>query len=300
MRSLRNLLPLLSVLFLGCAENSRFVDSDIQYKLSEPDAVYKLPKKLNEISGLSYLGDGKLACVQDEKGNIYVFDMESEELSTQIDFGKNNDYEGVTFGDGSMFVLQSNGTVYEVSDFEDEQKRKTEKYPTFLKSKNNTEGICYDKNNNRLLIACKDDPGKDMSVKDMVAIYSFDLKTRKLETKPAYLIRIDSVRAFTKRNNLRSTMDMSFNKAPEQRIIRPSGIAIHPITNNIYVISTVGKILIILKPDGSIESVAKLPIGICGQPEGITFDELGNMYISNERRSAMAPANILRFNRQVP
>ncbi len=54
-------------------------DKDLfRYDLGSPAARYKLPAYLKEISGLSYYGNGKIACVQDEKANIYIWNLEKE------------------------------------------------------------------------------------------------------------------------------------------------------------------------------------------------------------------------------
>ena len=38
----------------------------LPYQLNAPAETYKLPKELNEVSGLSYYKDDKLLCVEDE------------------------------------------------------------------------------------------------------------------------------------------------------------------------------------------------------------------------------------------
>ena len=61
------------------------------YDLDKPDARYDLPAYLEEISGLSYYGKGKIACVQDEKANIYIWNLEKEEISNKFEFGNDGD-----------------------------------------------------------------------------------------------------------------------------------------------------------------------------------------------------------------
>src|SRR5690606_40736501 len=46
--------------------------------------------------------------------------------------------------------------------------------------------------------------------------------------------------------------------------------------------SDLEKLLLVLSPDGAIQSAHPLDKNRFPQPEGITFDEKGNMYISNE------------------
>ena len=63
---------------------------------------------------------------------------------------------------------------------------------------------------------------------------------------------------------------------------QPSGIAIHPLTGEIFIISSVGKLLIILDRYGKVLDVKELDPVIFRQPEGICFSPEGEMYISNE------------------
>ena len=47
-------------------EKNTSVNNDMfTYDLNNPDANYKLPSYLEEISGLSYYGKDKIACIQD-------------------------------------------------------------------------------------------------------------------------------------------------------------------------------------------------------------------------------------------
>ena len=63
---------------------------------------------------------------------------------------------------------------------------------------------------------------------------------------------------------------------------KPSGIAIHPIDGEVYIISSVGKLLIILNRSGKVQNVIELDPKIFRQPEGICFSPKGDMFISNE------------------
>ena len=69
-------------------------------------------------------------------------------------------------------------------------------------------------------------------------------------------------------------------------VFSPSGIAIQPQTKNIYILSSVGKILLVLDKLGKkILTIQALEKKITKQPEGITFDKKGTLYISSEGRS---------------
>ena len=65
------------------------------YHVNQPLQSWELSKSLVEISGLGYIDEDRLACVQDEKGNIYIFNLDSGKIESKIDFGDDGDYEGL-------------------------------------------------------------------------------------------------------------------------------------------------------------------------------------------------------------
>jgi uncharacterized protein YjiK len=65
----------------------------------------------------------------------------------------------------------------------------------------------------------------------------------------------------------------------------PSSIAVHPVSGDLYVLSTINKVLTIFTIDGKIREMVKLPKETHFQPEGLCFDEDGTLYISNEGSS---------------
>ena len=74
----------------------------------------------------------------------------------------------------------------------------------------------------------------------------------------------------------------------------PSGFAIHPVTCEFYIISSVGKHLIAMNRNNEIEYAEKMVHKFFSQPEGICFSKEGKtLYISNEGKEKLA--NILIF-----
>lgn len=290
-------LILFITLLLGCANQST-QDPDVSfgYRLSNPDEKYILPGKLQEVSGLGYLGNDKIGCLQDEDGIIFIFDLLKKEVTKKIDFGKDKDYEGFDIDGTSAFVLRSDGQIFEIKNFMS-KKRKLKKHDTSLSGKNDTEGLCFDKRNDRLLIACKGSPGKGKSLENKKAIYAYNLKKNELEKKPVFTIDIEEIQSTLNTSLVVKNYERIvrfFKPSKGQITFRPSGISIHPITEEIYIISSVGKLLVILKSNGKISHVEKLPSKLFKQPEGITFSEDGDLFISNE--GAGGKANILKFN----
>ena len=88
---------------------------------------------------------------------------------------------------------------------------------------------------------------------------------------------------------------IEFFDSEEDFSFSPSAIAINPLTGNIYVTSSVGKMLLILDPEGQIMHIEKLSKKVHPQPEGLCFAPDGALYISNEGKGDH-DGMIYRFN----
>jgi len=259
---------------------------DFPYILSKPTNSWELPKSLVEISGLSYIDKHRLACVQDEKGNIYIFNTETGDIERKIDFGNDGDYEGIEIINKDAWILKSNGTLYKVSNFMNDAETEVNKYTTVLSGKNDSEGLAYDPVNNNLLIACKGHPFvDDKKGKEFKAIYSFDPETKQLDIKPFLLIEMDTVKYYKDYNTM-TELGVEFlallDESKGDVSFQPSGIAIHPLTSNIYILASVGNILIVFNRNGVMMAMIKLRLKYYPKPEGICFGPDGTLYISSE------------------
>jgi len=259
---------------------------DFPYHLDEPDQSWKLPETLVEISGLSFIDNLRLACVQDEKGIVYIFNLKTGEVESEIDFGDEGDYEGIEIIENDAWVLKSNGTLFKITDYLVKAEPNVKKYSTALSGKNDAEGLAYDPVNKNLLIACKGDPFVDEKEGGgFKAIYSFNLKTKLIDLKPFLLISLDTIRNYQNYNTMtrlgveiQAFLDPSGGDAT----FKPSGLAIHPITGDIFILGAAGNLMLVLSRKGEMLAMIKLRPKIFPQPEGICFSPDGKLYISNE------------------
>ncbi len=258
--------------------------NDFHYNMEQPNEYYGLAPRLREISGLTYRSATSLLCINDEEGVVFDYDVSSGEIAALYSFGKAGDYEGVELVNGILYVLRSNGDIYEVKNFNTDSIT-TIRHRTQLSSVNNAEGLCYDKRSNALLIACKGKPLHKR--KGEKAVYAFSLDTYQLKEEPIYRINQYQIEQII--------TDLSNRKGFEKEgRFCPSAIAIHPITQNIYVLASVGKKLLVLNSYGAILAIVKLNPSVFFQPEGICFSPDGTMFICNEEK--VGRANILQFN----
>lgn len=266
------------------------------YNFEEPTQKQKLPNELDEISGLDFLGGPLFACIQDEKANVYIYNYETDEITSDVDFGKNGDFEDVEVVGKEIWVLRSDGDLYQITDFNTDD-QKTEKYETHLSSSNDTEGLCLDASGENLLIACKGKAHDDAKWKNYKAVYSFNLAKKELSEEPYFAINLEDLsKHLTKDKSAEMVQKVAkfLNPASGDLSFQPSGIDVHPVTKEIYLIATVGKLLVVMDKTGKkIVHIEPLDPDTFKQPESICFTANGDLYIGNEARGGKA--NILKF-----
>jgi uncharacterized protein YjiK len=263
------------------------------YSFDHPDSVYKLPKSLAEISGLTLLDDHHLGAIHDESSKLFVIDIRSGKVTDRRNMGGSRDYEGIERVGDTVYVLTSNGTIYEIRDWKN-NKRITAKYKTGLYTGHDTEGLAYDAANHRLLIACKEYPGKGLE--GYKAIYAFDLEQKRLLPEPVFKIDLAQAKAAAKSGRADPAKEKQ-NKRWWKRTkqIKPAALAVHPLTQQLFIISSVKRRMIVLNSDGSLAAAYKLPKKYFVQAEGMAFLPNGDLFISNERAKREV-ATLLRFN----
>ncbi len=247
----------------------------LPYDLARPSLEIDLPAGLKEISGLAFAGPGLLACVQDERAAIYHLALPAGEVAGEFEFGKDGDFEGVEILSNTAWALENDGDLYEIRDYA-RTDSSVEKHENALGKDNNVEGLGFDEGGQRLLLACKDDPGEDGQFQGTRSIYAFDLRTKALGAAPLYSIPIDEAAG-----------------GGQGRSFHPSGVAVHPVTGEVYVIASKGNRLVVLAPGGELNASVKLPEKDFRQPEGICFSPSGDLFISNEGDGGKA--TVLQF-----
>ena len=270
-------LCLISLIFLSSFScNSKITESDSKQEgkastNQSSDAItveekWELPSELKEVSGIAYMGNNQFACVQDEDGKVFIYNTSTSEIEREISFAGGGDYEGLALVDNAAYVVNSEGKIYEILNWESENPEVKE-YQTPLTEDHNIEGLCYDADNKRLLLAIKDEePGN----KDYKGIYGFDLGSKQLAEEPVYKI------------DLTHEIFNKLNEKDQEDFMMPSEINIHPQTGEIYITEGRDPKLLILDKNGNIKSLYKMDKGDFPQAEGITFSPEGELFISNE------------------
>jgi uncharacterized protein YjiK len=280
------------------AENPPPLPYNFAYQLNKPNATFSLPGRLTEISGLSLSPDGQfLLANNDEDGKIFYLDKTNGKVKEEIKFESSGDYEGIEMANERIYVVKSNGTIYEVKN-PGQKNQETVTHKTSLNSDNNVEGLAFDPNTGYLLLACKGKAGDGDNMKHKRAVYGYDISRKNLIETPVFLIDRDEIQKWAEKGKESLTKKLAefFEPSLAGDAFAPSGIAIHPLTREIYVVSSVGKILVVIDSTGKILHIEPLDPDIFKQPEGICFDRDGTLFISTEGKGGMG--KIFRFGLQ--
>ena len=229
------------------------------YEIDKPNFQQNLSKNLKEISGISYFAENQIICINDEVGHLFVYDYEKEVIIDTLEFEASGDYEDVVFLDGISYVLRSDGQIIAF----DINTKNISKYDCSYKEVEEFEGLAFDPKSNALLLAAKEMKGEK-------AIFKFDLKNQILTKK--FSISKDDIKKNGKHG----------------KEFKPSGIAVHPNSNEIYVLASAGKKLLVLDENGNLKLQYNLNDDQFPQPEGICFTPNGDLIIASEGKNRQA------------
>ena len=264
------------------------------YDLDHPTFKDKLPGKLEEVSGVTAVSASAVACVQDEDGIVFIYDLAKKDVTRKIHFGKGGDYEEVSLAKDVLFVLRSDGVLFKLDHWQHNDPQVTT-YNTSLPTRDN-EGLGFDPQSGRLLIAPKSHLGKGHKAKDQRPIFAFDLQTDTLLPEPAFVFSVDDIQDFAEsRAKEHAGKGKKKHKSEWSRLrFLPASIAVHPISFEIFVLSGTDRLLASFDRQQNVTGVAALKPKLFRQPEGVAFLPNGDMVITNEGDGKKA--TLLRFD----
>lgn len=260
------------------ADNSPAYKSPAGYNLNKP-FLLKLPVELDEISGLAfYAHDTTVFAIGDEFGWLYKIPLTAGKPIRKWKFSNQGDYEDLVMVDKVFYVLQSNGNVTAFT-FNDHNQILVQ-HQQFPASGNEFEILYYNPKIFKLVLICKD---CETDKKKALTAFYFNLLNKRFDDSSS--INVTNIARMLGEKKIK---------------FKPSAAAIHPITNELYIVSSVNKLLVITDPKGNVKQTFPIDATLFKQPEGITFTPEGDMIISNEAADR-GVANLLfyKYNKKV-
>jgi hypothetical protein len=198
-------------------------------------------------------------------------------------FGDDGDYEGVAVKDRKVYVLKSNGDIFQIEK-PLKKKTKAEKHKTRLSGEDDAEGFCYFNSREVFLIGVKE-YGK---YKGKRSIYELKEEDDDIEKDP--YLKIDE-------DELMAEVHQKYGDKWGDNF-KPSGLAVNPISDHIYVLSGVNSLLAVFNSEKELVDAVRLPKHYAEQPEGICFAPDGTLFISTEGGGGKGKLAVMKMKKR--
>ena len=216
--------------------------SKTPYDFNRPQ-VLVLGKELMEVSGLAYESNEDIIIAHnDEKGIVYELSKTDGTVISALKFGKKADYESIECFENYYVICSSSGKLH----FYNRKTKQEHVIKTKLTSKNDIEGMCLSPDRNLLLLACKGQSKKDPKSKQSKTVYAYNIELESINDEPYLLIEDGDLKEIVNSCYANETKSKKKKLIKRAKDFSPSGIDIHPITGEYYLVSAKGSTVIIL------------------------------------------------------
>lgn len=243
-----------------------------------PLAMWILPPELREISGLALTADARLLAHDDERGIVYVIDPRRGVMLKRFSLGEKGlhaDFEGITVTPTAIYLLASNGNLYQFDEGADGERVRYTLHNTRLGRECEFEGVAFEPVSARLLMPCKNVGEK--SLRDKLVIYRWHLQ--KTESPRLSMLTIPLAQVIGS-NGWKS--------------LHPSDVTVDPATGNYVLIAAQEKAFVEITPAGEVVRSGPLPGG-ARQPEGVAITADSILIVSDEGTKGAATLTLYRW-----
>jgi len=247
------------ILFVACSADMSKTSVNINgYDYARMKEI-ALERPLKEISGIAYHATSNtFVAVNDEKGIVYVLDPKTFSITNKLTFGEEDDYEEIQVLGNDVFILRSDGTIFKMK-FDGQTISSVETF-SYTGPKAEYESFYIDAVSSTLVLIPKQSKNG----------------TKEKQTT-TYTIRTSNGKYAGVDENM-----LNWSELKSCMMLHPSAVAVHPVTKDIYMLSSIEKRLIVLSAAWKVVGEYELDRKRFQQPEGMTFDSESNLYITNE------------------
>ncbi len=250
--------------FAGFQESSSLLD---RYDLSEGAGfAEKLPRVLEEVSGLATSPDGRLFAHNDEYAFVYQVDPATGEVIKTFSVGvvgTPGDFEGIAISGERFFLITSAGDLLEFREGEDGSRVQYRIHPLNLGMFCEMEGLAVEPGRNALLLPCK--TPRSERLKNHMVVLSVDLDSMRLDPAPRVSIPLRELDS----RGLGDTF-------------HPSSIEVHSESGALILVAAREEAMVELSPTGDVLAIRELKRKDHPQPEGLAFLPDGSLILADE------------------
>lgn len=256
---------------------SHFVKESGYFDLVHPESVTNLPMGVNAFTDFVMMDSTHLVCLDDQIGGVLVYDIISNQTQGYLPTGIDSKITEVTKIDSTIILVDEKMDLHFLLPPYDSSSIVTES----LREKSwISSGMCLHEQTKRLFFVAESDIENDVQNH---LIYTFNLNQRKMSERPLFEIKPEEIELFAISNNIA----LPTNRMSEQAdtiqyfTFNPDVIAVHPKTNEIYILSSENRSLVVYNQFGQVVNFTTLSEELFSQPKAMTFFPNGDLLLTN-------------------
>ena len=244
-----------------------------------PIAMWIMPPQLREISGLAPTSRGTVLTHDDNSGRVSEIDPKTGILVKSFSLlgNQKEDFEAIAIAGNDIYLMASDGKLFRFREGADGQQVSFIMFDTGLEKQCEFEGLAYEADSSRLVMACKRELDKQAPKEVVLYRMPFPLNRATFTALKVPLKDVVGSNAWTK--------------------FRPSDITIDPVTKNYVIVSSQEKALLVMTPDGDVVRSQPLP-GDHQQAEGVAITNDSILVISDEANVKPAAITLYKWRPQ--
>ena len=270
-----------------------FLKEDGYLNLAQSDQISLLPMGIESFSDIAFLDSTILICLQEDKKSLVLFDLSSNQVSTPITINLPNKIIDFSRIDSTIILLDDQVQVHFLLPPYDSSSLVTE---NDILGNWKSAATCIHESTKRMFILTQNNLEIDNPISN--SIYTYTISKRKLNEKALFDISISDLEMFAIENNIATPQNKftDLSDSLSQLIFNPTAMAIHPKTNEIYILSSENRSIVVFNQFGEVQDLFFLDEKLVSNPKAMTFHPSGDLLISNS--DLMSPAIVrLKWNK---
>ncbi|MFM2038526.1 MAG: hypothetical protein RL432_1465 [Bacteroidota bacterium] len=144
--------------------------------------------------------------------------------------------------------------------------------------------LCFHKPTKRIIFCAPKEEGEGRQR----ALYYYSLSKQRYHEEPIFCFDADEVIAFLDRDNVLVSQVVRRKTRKSIPEVLPNAIAVHPKTNDFYMLSSKERLLMVFSPFGEILDVTYLEDHVYLNPTDLHFNAQGDLIIANEIKNGIS------------
>ena len=272
---------------------TNFLKEDGYFNLIQPERISQLPMGIESFSDITFLDSTILICLQKDKNSLILFDLYSNQVSSPLNINLPNKINDLSRIDSTIILLDDESRIHFLLPPYDSSSLFKE---SDILGSWKSSATCIHESTKRMFILTQNNFDVDNPVSN--SIYTYNIYKRKLNEKALFDISISDIELFALENNITIPKNKlrDFNDTVSQFIFNPIAMAVHPKTNEIYILSSENRSIVVFNQFGEVADIKILDEKLLSNPTAITFHSSGDLLISNS--DLMSPAIVrIKWNK---